>query len=68
MPRSYRSPTAATFRKGRKPERATATRALDPSSRDATHWTLTETETATDDDRPATTCVTRRATATALSR
>ena len=48
------SETTATFRKGRKPELATATLALGSTSRDATHWTLVETETATDDDRPAT--------------
>ena len=45
--------TSATFRKGRKPGLSTATLAL-TASRDATHWTLTETETATDDNRPAT--------------
>lgn len=48
------SETTATFRKGRKPELAAATLALAPASRDATHWTLIETATATDDDRPAT--------------
>ena len=48
------SETTATFRKGRKPELATATLALGSTSKDATHWTLVETETATDDDRPAT--------------
>ena len=47
------SETTANFRKGRKPELATATLALDRASRDATHWTLVETETATDDNRPA---------------
>ena len=47
------SETTATFRKGRKPELATATLALDRASRDATHWTLVETGTATDDNRPA---------------
>jgi len=46
--------TSAAFRKGRKPELSTTTLTLAPSTRDATHWTLTETETATDDDRPAT--------------
>ena len=46
--------TSATFRKGRKPELGTAALALAPASRDATHWTFVETETATDDDRPAT--------------
>ncbi len=48
------SETTATFRKGRKVELATATLALGSASKDATHWTLVETETATDDDRPAT--------------
>ena len=46
--------TSATFRKGRKSELTTATLALAPASRDATHWTMIETETATDDNRPAT--------------
>ena len=50
--------TSATFRKGRKPELSTAILTLSPSSKDATHWTLVETETATDDDRPATIRVT----------
>ena len=50
--------TSATFRKGRKPELGTATLALSPSSKDSTHWTLVETESATDDDRPATIRVT----------
>ena len=50
------SETSATFRKGRKTELATAALVLlpAPASRDSTHWTLTETEAATDDDRPAT--------------
>ena len=46
--------TSATFRKGRKPELSTATLTLGPVSRNATHWTLIETATATDDNRPAT--------------
>ena len=46
--------TSATFRKGRKPELETATLTLSPDSRDATHWTLVETSTGTDNDRPAT--------------
>ena len=46
--------TTATFRKARKPDLATATLALGCASKDATHWTLVETETATDDNRPAT--------------
>jgi hypothetical protein len=46
--------TGAAFRKGRKPELSTVALALTPASRDATHWTMVETETATDDDRPAT--------------
>ena len=46
--------TTATFRKARKPDLATATLALGSASKDATHWTLVETETATDDNRPAT--------------
>ena len=46
--------TTATFRKGRKPELATAALTLGGASKDATHWTLVETEQATDDDRPAT--------------
>ena len=46
--------TSATFRKGRKSELTTANLALAPASRDATHWTMIETETATDDNRPAT--------------
>ena len=46
--------TTATFRKARKPELSTATLTLAPASRDATHWTLIETATATDNDRPAT--------------
>lgn len=46
--------TSATFRKGRKSELNTATLALSPASRDATHWTIVETSTATDDNRPAT--------------
>ncbi|MES2903372.1 MAG: hypothetical protein V4696_04225 [Pseudomonadota bacterium] len=46
--------TGATFRKGRKPDLSTATLALSPDSRDATHWTLAETSTGTDNDRPAT--------------
>ena len=46
--------TSATFRKGRKPELATATLTLGPVSQDATHWTLIETANATDDNRPAT--------------
>ena len=45
--------TAATFRKSRKPELSTATLSLIPTSQDATHWTLIETATSTDDDRPA---------------
>ena len=49
-----KSETTATFRKGRKPELETAALALDGASKDSTHWTLVETETATDDDRPAT--------------
>jgi len=48
------SETTATFRKGRKPELGTAALTLGGASKDATHWTLVETETATDDDRPAT--------------
>ena len=46
--------TTATFRKGRKPELETAALTLGAASKDATHWTLVETEQATDDDRPAT--------------
>ena len=46
--------TTATFRKGRKPELETAALTLGPASKDAAHWTLVETETATDDERPAT--------------
>ena len=46
--------TTATFRKARKVELGTATLALGSASKDATHWTLVETETATDDNRPAT--------------
>ena len=46
--------TTATFRKARKPELGTTTLALSPASRDAIHWTLVETETGTDDNRPAT--------------
>lgn len=45
--------TGASFRKARKPELSTTGLALLPTSQDAAHWTLTETETATDDDRPA---------------
>ena len=48
------SETTATFRKGRNPELATAALTLGAASKDATHWTLVETETATDDNRPAT--------------
>ena len=46
--------TTATFRKARKPELSTATLTLGAASNDSTHWTLTETEAGTDDDRPAT--------------
>ena len=46
--------TTATFRKARKPELSTFILALAPASKDATHWTLIETATATDNDRPAT--------------
>ena len=46
--------TTATFRKARKPELSTATLTLGAASKDSTHWTLTETEAGTDDDRPAT--------------
>ena len=46
--------TTATFRKARKPELSTATLTLGAASKDSTHWTLVESETATDDDRPAT--------------
>ena len=45
---------AATFRKGKPVETETVTLAVDPASRDATHWTMTETSDGTDDDRPAT--------------
>jgi len=48
------SETTATFRKGRKPELATAALALGSASKDATLWTLIETAIATDDNRPAT--------------
>lgn len=48
------SETTATFRKGRKVELATATLALAPGAKDATHWTLVETAPGTDNDRPAT--------------
>ena len=55
------SETTATFRKGRKPELATAALTLGGASKDATHWTLVETvsqttegQSATDDNRPAT--------------
>ena len=46
--------TTATFRKARKPELSTATLALGAASKDSTHWTLIETATATDNNRPAT--------------
>ena len=46
--------TTATFRKARKPELSTATLALGAGAKDSTHWTLIETATATDNDRPAT--------------
>ena len=46
--------TTATFRKARKPELETASLTLRAASKEATHWTLVETETATDDNRPAT--------------
>ena len=48
------SETTATFRKARKPELETATLALGSASKDSTRWTLVETESATDDNRPAT--------------
>ncbi len=48
------SETTATFRKGRKVELGTTALTLGTGSRNSTHWTLVETETATDDDRPAT--------------
>ncbi len=47
------SETSATFRKGRKPELGTATLALAPSSRDAARWTMVETQSGSDDNRPA---------------
>ena len=46
--------TTATFRKARKPELSTFTLALGAASRDSTHWTLVESATATDNNRPAT--------------
>ena len=46
--------TTATFRKARKPELETATLTLGAASKDSTHWTLIETATSTDNDRPAT--------------
>ena len=46
--------TTATFRKARKPELETAALTLGAASKDDTHWTLVETEQATDDNRPAT--------------
>ena len=46
--------TTATFRKARKPELSIATLTLGAASNDTTHWTLVETATATDDNRPAT--------------
>ena len=45
--------SSATFRKGRTVELETAALQL-TSAKDASHWTLVETVTATDDDRPAT--------------
>ena len=45
--------SSATFRKGRDVELQTAALALS-NARDAEHWTLVETISGTDDDRPAT--------------
>jgi hypothetical protein len=45
--------SSATFRKGKTVEVETSALQL-TSARDAAHWTLVETVTATDDDRPAT--------------
>ena len=45
--------SSATFRKGKTVEVETAALKL-TAAKDATHWTMTETVTGTDDDRPAT--------------
>jgi hypothetical protein len=45
--------SSATFRKGKSVEVETSALKL-TAAKDATHWTLVETVTATDDDRPAT--------------
>ena len=51
---------SVSFRKGEVPEVSTSALALDPASTDAAHWTVTETETGQDDNRPATIRVTTR--------
>lgn len=46
--------SVGTFRKGRTVEVMTYAIRIDPTSRDATHWTMIEETKGTDDERPAT--------------
>ena len=55
-----RTSHSVSFRKGEVPEVSTAAVMLDPASSDARHWTVIETETGSDDDRPAEIRVTTR--------
>ena len=55
-----RTVRSVSFRKGEVPEVSTSALALDPASTDAAHWTVIETETGQDDNRPATIRVTTR--------